>query len=122
MRVRYMNAMGETCESEEYARYTGSDGRQYVVVRDWGLGGDRILLASWVTRISGEEAVSGPADLERVPAEWRGALLEELTQEVADMSTRELVFMMLEGMDQAELDERVRELMRDFPDSAVAHH
>jgi hypothetical protein len=65
---------------------------------------------------------SRPADLERVPAEWREALLEELIDEVNDMSSRELAFLLLEAMDQDELDERVRELAEDFPDSAVVHH
>lgn len=62
------------------------------------------------------------ADLERVPAQWREALMMELVDEVGDMSTKELAFLLLEGMDQDELDERVAELARDFPDSAVVHH
>lgn len=62
------------------------------------------------------------ADLERVPAQWREALLAELMEEAADMSSKELAFLLLEGMDQDELDERVEELKRDFPDSAVVHH
>jgi hypothetical protein len=70
-------------------------------------------------RISGDEGVGERADLERVPAEWREALMAELIDEVGDMSTKELAFLLLEGMDQDELDERVAELARDFP---VVHH
>lgn len=62
------------------------------------------------------------ADLERVPAQWREALMAELMEEAADMSSKELAFLLLEGMDQDELNERVEELKRDFPDSAVVHH
>lgn len=70
----------------------------------------------------GGKAASERADLERVPAQWREALLGELMEEAADMSSKELAFLLLEGMDQDELDERVRELERDSPDSAVVHH
>lgn len=78
-------------------------------------------------RISGGEDVGGKAaseraDLERVPAQWREALISELMMEAADMSSKELAFLLLEGMDQDELDERVRELERDMPDAAVVHH
>lgn len=62
------------------------------------------------------------ADLERVPAQWREALMAELMEEAADMSSKELAFLLLEGMDQDELDERVEELRRDTPDAAVVHH
>mgnify|MGYP001187660796 CR=1 FL=1 len=72
--------------------------------------------------ISGDVGVRERADLERVPAQWREALLAELMEEAADMSSKELAFLLLEGMDQDELDERVEELKRDFPDSAVVHH
>lgn len=67
----------------------------------------------------GGKAASERADLERVPAQWREALLGELMDEAADMSPKELAFLLLEGMDQDELDERVAELARDFP---VVHH
>lgn len=70
-------------------------------------------------RISGGD---DRADLERVEPEWREALMGELIDEVGDMSSKELAFLLLEGMDMAELNERVRELKRDFPDSAVRHH
>lgn len=73
-------------------------------------------------RISGDLGVGERADLERVPAQWREALMAELMQEAADMSSKELAFLLLEGMDQDELNERVEELKRDFPDSAVVHH
>lgn len=78
-------------------------------------------------RISGDEDcevrnVGERADLERVPAQWREALISELMAEVADMSPKELAFLLLEGMDQDELDERVAELARDMPDAAVVHH
>lgn len=122
MRVRYTNGLGEVCESPEYARFVGSDQREYVVVHDWRLRAERILLADEVVRISGGEDLGVKADLERVDPAWREALVEELVDEVNDMSTKELAFLLLEGMDQAELDERVRELQRDFPDSAVTCH
>jgi hypothetical protein len=70
----------------------------------------------------GEDSVGAPADLERVPAEWREALMGKLVDEVNDMSSRELAFLLLEAMDQDELDERVRELAEDSPDLAVVHH
>ena len=70
-----------------------------------------------------ELARSGePADIEKVPAEWREELMAELMQEAADMSPKELAFLLLEGMDMAELDERVRELKRDSLDGPVTHH
>lgn len=63
-----------------------------------------------------------PADIEKVPAEWREELMAELMQEAADMSSKELAFLLLEGMDMAELLERVEDLKRDSPDGAVTHH
>jgi hypothetical protein len=75
-----------------------------------------------ISGVSCDRNHSRPADLERVPAEWRGALMGELIDEVNDMSSHELAFLLLEAMDQDELDERVRELAEDFPDSIVVHH
>ena len=70
----------------------------------------------------GDELARGdePADIENVPAQYREELLAELMQEAADMSSRELAFLLLEGMDQAELDERVRELAE--MSDGVTHH
>lgn len=63
-----------------------------------------------------------PADIEKVPAEWREELMAELMQEAADMSSKELAFLLLEGMDMAELLERVEDLKRDSVDGPVTHH
>jgi len=91
-----------------------------------------LFTAAERARISGTEEVSGidplarnsdePADIERVPAEWREAVMAELMQEAADMSSKELAFLLLEGMDMAELNERVRELKADSPESETVMH
>lgn len=117
-RCRYINGFGENCESPVYAEF--SDGAlDYVVVRDWRLMAPRIVLADEVKFLQDEGVFSGdkkaPASLSQVPAELRSAIIEQLVDEVNDMSTDELVFLMLEGMDADELKARWEEIVSDDP-------
>ena len=50
------------------------------------------------------------ANLDDVPEEYRAKLMDDLIMEIEDMSTRELVFLLLHGMEDDELQARVEEL------------
>lgn len=63
-----------------------------------------------------------PADIEQVPAEWREEVMAELMQEAADMSSKELAFLLLEGMDAGELEQRWKEVADMSTDGPVTHH
>jgi hypothetical protein len=60
--------------------------------------------------------------LDNCAPEWREALMAELMQEAADMSSRELAFLLLDAMDDDEMQERIGELAQDSPESANTHH
>lgn len=61
------------------------------------------------------------ADLSEAPALKREGLMAALAEEVADMSSRELAFLLLDAMSVEEMLERCSEVSPDGSASAVVH-